>query len=259
MSGWDPEQYLRFREERRRPFFDLLDLVQPIEAARVVDLGCGTGETTGLLHERLSARSTIGVDASAEMLAKSAQYARDGVEFEHADIGEFCDRHPRAFDLVFSNAALHWMRDHPALLAKLTKTVARGGQLAVQVPDNFSWHSHQAAREVAAEPPFADQLTGSFEFGVLRPEEYAKLLHELGYADQNVHLRVYPHVLPNRQAAVEWAKGSYLTPYRRQLDAAAWDAFIARYAEVLFARLDAAVDDEPLFFPYRRLFVWGRR
>lgn len=235
-------------------------MVEPTDQPKIVDLGCGTGETTRIVHERLNAASTIGVDSSSQMLAKSEAYAGGGVAFERADISAFAEsRAAEPFDLVFSNAALHWVPDHPALLATLTKCVAPAGQLAAQVPDNFGWHSHQAAYQVASEPAFADLLDGAFDFGVLRPEEYAVLLHKLGYVQQKVVVRVYPHVLPNRQSAVEWAKGSYLTPYRRQLDDANWNAFVTRYAEVLFARLDANSDDDPLFFPYRRIFIWARR
>ena len=61
-ADWNPAQYERFRDERARPFFDLLDLVQPRPEMRVVDLGCGTGELTRELHRRLSARETIGID-----------------------------------------------------------------------------------------------------------------------------------------------------------------------------------------------------
>ena len=78
-SDWNPEQYGRFRDERARPFFDLLDLVQPRPGMRVVDLGCGTGELTRELHRRLAARETIGIDNSPAMLAKSAAFAGDGL------------------------------------------------------------------------------------------------------------------------------------------------------------------------------------
>ena len=88
-SDWNPEQYGRFREERARPFFDLLDLVQPRPGLRAVDLGCGTGELTQELHRRLSARETIGIDKSPAMLAKSALFAGDGLRFEQGDIGAF--------------------------------------------------------------------------------------------------------------------------------------------------------------------------
>src|SRR5216117_2935146 len=113
-DAWDPAQYERFRDERARPFLDLLALVRPRPGMRVVDLGCGTGELTARLHDEVAA---------------------GGLRFEASDIAAFAAH--AAWDLVFSNAALHWVDDHPALFARLTAALRPGGQLAVQMPANF--------------------------------------------------------------------------------------------------------------------------
>src|SRR3954447_12900278 len=107
---WDPAQYERFQRERSAPFFDLLDLVEPCPGGRVVDLGCGTGQLTRSLHDRTGARTTLGLDASRAMLERSASHAAKGLTFELGDIAEWAPS--EAFDLVFSNAALHWVDDH---------------------------------------------------------------------------------------------------------------------------------------------------
>src|SRR5581483_9549779 len=102
-DNWNPAQYERFRDERSQPFFDLLALVEARPQMRVVDLGCGTGEWTRALHQRLSATETLGLDSSAAMLAKTQQFADDGLRFEQGDIAEFAAA--GEYDLVFSNAA----------------------------------------------------------------------------------------------------------------------------------------------------------
>src|SRR5262249_34136585 len=145
-------------DERSRPFFDLLALVEPAPAMRVVDLGCGTGELTREMHRRLGAAETLGIDSSPAMLAKAAAFAGDGLRFERADIAGFDA--PAGFDLVFSNAALQWLPDHEALFARLARLVRPGGRLAAQMPANFDHASHQAADEVAREAPFRDALGG---------------------------------------------------------------------------------------------------
>src|ERR1700690_2329494 len=113
---WNPDQYERFRDERRQPFFDLLALVRPRPNMRVVDLGCGTGELTRLLHDRLQASATLGLDSSAGMLERSQAFAGDGLRFERGDLTAFAPSEP--YDLVFSNAALHWAPAHPELLRR---------------------------------------------------------------------------------------------------------------------------------------------
>jgi trans-aconitate 2-methyltransferase len=251
---WDPERYARFAKERSQPFFDLLDLVTPIPGGRAVDLGCGTGELTAELHRRTQAAQTLGIDSSDAMLAKAAPHAGGGVQFEKGDIATFAPDEP--FDLVFSNAAYHWVPDHAALLARLTRAVKPGGQLAFQVPDNFDHPSHRAAEEVAAAEPFAQALGGgAHPRNVLAPEAYAAILDRLGYADQTVRLQVYGHRLDSREGVVTWVEGSLLSEYRRRLPDGLYPGFLARYRERLFAALP---DERPFFITFRRILARAR-
>ena len=251
---WKPEQYERFREERSRPFFDLLSLVRPRPGMRVVDLGCGTGELTRVLHERIGARETLGIDSSPSMLARTAAVAGGGLRFERADVAAFAGRD---YDLVFSNAALHWVADHEALFARLTGALAAGGQLAVQMPANFDHPSHVVAAEIRRDPEFHDALEASTEAArnVLPPERYAALLERLGYPEQHVRLAVYGHRLASRDEVVEWVKGTLLTETERCLGPDAFAAFLARYRERLLARLP---DERPYFFTFKRILLWAR-
>jgi trans-aconitate 2-methyltransferase len=252
---WNPAQYGRFRAERTQPFLDLLALVRPHPGMRVVDLGCGTGELTRHLHRSLQARETLGVDASPAMLAKSAAFVAEGLRFVEGDAAAFAD--DVAWDLVFSNAALHWVPDHPGLLARLTAALAPGGQLAVQVPANFDHPTHTIAAALAAEAPFRDALGGGADPpGVLRPEEYAVLLARLGHRVQHVRLQVYGHELPSRDEVVEWVKGSLLTTYQRRLPADLWETFLSRYRDRLLPALD---DRRPYFYPFKRILFWATR
>ena len=66
---WNPAQYDKFQREREQPFFDLAAMVHQRAGMRVVDLGCGTGRLTRVLHERLNARETVGIDSSANMFS----------------------------------------------------------------------------------------------------------------------------------------------------------------------------------------------
>ena len=254
-DAWNPEAYARFAAERRQPFDDLLALVTPIPGGRAADLGCGPGELTRALHESSGAAETLGIDSSEAMLAKASAHAGGGLRFERGDIATFSPENP--FDLVFSNAALHWVPDHGALLSRLTAAVKPGGQLAFQVPDNFDHPSHRAADEVASEAPFRSALGGqSHARNVLPPEAYASLLNPLGYSEQTVRLQVYGHRLPSRDDVVSWVEGSLLSDYRRRLPSPLYDLFLQRYRERLLAMLP---DARPYLFTYRRILVRARR
>ena len=255
---WDPGQYERFREERSLPFYDLLKLVIPKRGAeghgmRVVDLGCGTGELTREMHRHFKAASTLGIDSSDAMLKKAHELGEPGVSFTHGNLEDVTGE----FDLVLSNAALHWVPDHASVLGRLTAAVASGGQLAVQMPANQDHPSHVVADELAKEPPFADALGGvGARQHVLPVERYAALLHALGYRAQRVRLQVYVHRLSSREGVVEWVKGAMLTDLKRRMSDALYAQFLARYTERLLPRLE---DTRPYPYTFKRVFLWAEK
>ena len=213
---WNPTQYERFRDQRSQPFFDLLALVSPKPTMRVVDLGCGTGELTQELHRQLAASTTIGIDSSASMLERAAAVAGGGLTFQRAEIESF--DWGDAYDLVFSNAALQWVPDNRKVLAHIARSLAPGGQIAIQVPANDDHPSHAIAADIAAEEPFRTALNSyQRESYILAPEGYAALLDELSFAEQHVRLQVYPHRLGSRDDVVEWVKGTLLLAYQKRL------------------------------------------
>ena len=250
-DSWSPNVYERFAAEREQPFWDLLALVEPTGGGAVIDLGCGSGELTRSLHERSGATKTVGVDSSARMLESAAP--GDGVDYVHADIREYEPAEP--LDVVFSNAALQWLPGHRELFARIRSWLAPGGQLAVQMPDNMDAITHRTAAEVGRDPRFAPYLEGEDRRGaILGGEEYAVLLHELGFARQVVLRRIYAHLLPGCDDVVEWFRGSLLTEYERLLPAEVFDEFLAAYRATLLPRLD---DRRPYLLPFPRLLIWG--
>jgi trans-aconitate 2-methyltransferase len=254
-DSWDPGRYAKFLRERSAPFFDLLALVEPRPSMRVVDLGCGTGELTRQLHDRLGARETVGVDRSPKMLEKSAAFAAPGLRFEQAAIETFAPDAP--FDLVFSNAALQFVAGHEELWPRLASFLAPGGQLAVHLPANQDHPTQVTAREVAREEPFASALGGWVHPTHLLPvEAYATLLHRLGFARQEVRLVVYTHLLESRESVVEWVRSSILTEYESRLTPGLWEAFLAAFRERLLPRL---ADERPHFFTFRRVLIHAAR
>lgn len=251
-STWDPEQYQRFSTQRTQPALDLLALVEPLAAgARVVDLGCGPGHLTAMLADRFERASVEGVDCSDTMLERAKAIVHPRVRWSQADIAE----HPiESADLVFSNAALHWVANHRCLFSRLRDGLASNGQLAIQMPDNFAQPTHTIAASLAGTDAFAEALGGRRSGAKVESLEwYAKLLHELGFARQLVQHRIYLHELPDREAVFEWVRGSMLSWYRAELGSF-YPAFEQAYREQLLTALPNA---RPFVLAYRRILLWA--
>jgi trans-aconitate 2-methyltransferase len=244
---WTPEQYERFKDERAQPFWDLVALVEHRPRMRVADLGCGTGELTRKLHEHLAASETIGIDSSETMLLKAGHFGGEMLRFQHGTVEGFVTDQP--YDLIFSNAALHWVGEHESLLRRLTGFLSGDGQLAIQMPANDDHPSHAIAAQLAKElgiEPRADY--------VLPPERYAALLHDLGYKRQHVRLQVYGHELSSSRDVVEWVRGALLTDYERRLGEERFPEFLERYTARV---VEALGDARPFFYTYKRVLLWG--
>ena len=253
-DAWAPAQYERFREERAQPFYDLMRMVKVASPQTAVDLGCGTGELTAVLHRHVRATSTIGVDSSEAMLERARALGIHSLQFVNADIAEWWP--PAPLDLIFSNAALHWVPDHVTLFGRLREMLRPEGELAVQMPANFDHISHIVATEVARESPFSDALGGYVRVApVLAPEAYALLLHSLGFAAQDVRLQVYAHTLESTAAVVEWVKGSLLTDYAVRMPDALYTQFVEQYRARL---LEVLGDQRPYFYAFKRILLWAR-
>jgi trans-aconitate 2-methyltransferase len=252
---WNPKHYLDFGDQRTRPAVDLLARVPLARAARIADLGCGPGNATRLLLERWPEADVVGVDGSSDMLAKAAASGLSATWVE-ADIAAWAPEEP--LDLIYSNAALHWLVDHASLFPRLISRLDPAGVLAVQMPRNFEAPSHALLREIARDGRWAGRLGGFLEAPpVAAPEWYYDLLAPHA-AKVDVWETVYLHVLDGEDPVLRWTRGTTLRPVIAALDEEQFAAFEATYA----ARLRTAYPRRPdgrTLFPFRRLFIVAQR
>ena len=248
---WNPDQYHKFQSERAAPFYDLLALVAVRHKLKVVDLGCGTGELTQQLAAKLPGSDVTGLDSSPHMLKKAATFARQGLVFEQGDQATLTGE----WDLIFSNAALQWSENHAELIPYLYDHLKPGGQIAVQVPSNHNHISHQIYRETASEEMFKFILQGFQRYApVLSIDDYARLFFRCGAEDILAFEKVYPHVLEDSDAVVEWISGTALVPYFERLGKYK-DDFVNSIRE----KMRAAMPDSPVFYPFKRTLFSARK
>lgn len=249
---WNPSNYLVFAAERSRPAVDLLARVRAPAPTRIVDLGSGAGNVTRLLCERWPEAEVVGVDHSPEML-ETARKALPRARFLEAEIQSW--QPATRFDVVFSNAALHWVADHAALFPRLVRLLAPGGWLAVQMPASFDHLSHLAADEAL--------VAGAFEprrpihrAAVHPPEDYfgwlAPFVEHLDLWDTT-----YLHVLEGDDPVTAWFESTLLGPYLAALSPADGVRFLDLYRERVMRAYPRRPDGRTLM-PLTRRFLVAR-
>lgn len=248
---WDPQQYSRFAGQRLRPALDLVARIPVDQPRNVVDLGCGTGNITRILRSRWPDAVFTGVDGSPQMLAEARKAASD-IVWEQTEIAGWNSQ--AKFDLIFSNAALHWLDDHPALFARLCGNTAAGGALAVQMPRNFGAPSHTLMHELASSPPWRDTLAALLRpQPVLAPEDYYRLLAPHARS-LDIWETQYLQILEGENPVAEWTKGTWLAPLLAALAPGARADFEAEYRRRVAQAYPRQPDGKTLF-PFRRLFI----
>jgi trans-aconitate 2-methyltransferase len=248
---WDPTQYEHFRDARKRPFFELLARVPVPSPDLVADLGCGTGDLTLTLAERWPGARVTGVDSSESMITEALRRpAPDRVRFELANLARWAPSAP--LDVLVSNAALHWLPDHTALLSQLAGLLAPGGVLAFQVPANFEEPSHRRIDEVRALPRFAPVLDSVRRGHAESLAFYEAHLAALGLL-VDAWETAYLHVLPGEDAVLQWLLGTTLRPVLAALGPQEGQAFLDTLRPLLRQDYPASPHGTPFLF--RRRFV----
>ncbi|MCE7060650.1 methyltransferase domain-containing protein [Dyadobacter sp. CY343] len=249
--AWNPETYNKFKSERFAPFYDLLDLVKVKPGLQVIDLGCGTGELTRKLADKLPDSQVFGIDSSSEMLIEYEAYEKTHLSFAQRSI-EAQMEISQQWDLVFSNAAIQWVNNHHELIPTIVSKVRSGGQLVIQLPAQHHNISNQMLNELAAEEPFRSALNGWTRTSpVLDIEDYAQLLFEGRCRTMTVFEKIYPLVLQDANALFDWVSGTAMIPYIEKLEGDLRENFTSEYKNRLAARFTKC----PVFYPFKRIIL----
>ena len=259
MLDWNPALYRRYEDERTRPAQELLARVPLTGAARVVDLGCGPGNSTELLVRRFPAAQVVGTDNSEAMLV-SARERLPQATFELSDIATWAPRSKEeAPDLIYANASLQWVPDHATLIPRLFDALAPGGVLAIQMPDNRQEPTHRLMRAVAAEAPWAEAIGDADRLRTLLLDlggYYDLLAPRAAHVD--VWHTIYQHRMADAASIVEWVRGTGLKPFVDRLPADLQASYLAEYLRRVDEAYPPRADGKRLLaFP--RMFIVAQK
>lgn len=251
MPEWNPELYLQFEKERTQPATDLIARIEMDAPGRIIDIGCGPGNSTSALKRRWPEAEITGIDISKAMIEKAEKDYPD-MTFLVGDAGEDIS-HLGRFDLVFANASLQWIPEHEKLIPRLFAMVNQGGAFAAQIPQFDRMPIAHTIQNVAASTKwagyFADFDTG---FSFYRDEDYYDLLYE-NSRSISLWASEYFHVMAGHEAIIEMIRSTGLRTYLERLTPELAAGFTGDVMEGL-------KDDYPLrpdkrvLFPFKRFF-----
>jgi trans-aconitate 2-methyltransferase len=249
---WSSSQYLKFEDERSRPAAELVARIPLESPKKIVDIGCGPGNSTELLVRRWPEASVAGFDTSDNML-EAARKRLPGTTFFKADAQTWAPDPDT--DLIYSNATFQWVPGHLDALERLLTALKPGGVLAVQMPDNLTEPSHRAMEEAIGDGPWSAKLAIA---GLARDPLPSKTIYYDRLAPLSANLdifhTIYTHPLNGAGGIVEWVKGTGLRPYVDPLDETERAGYLAAYAARIAEAYPVRADGKALLW-FPRLFI----
>jgi trans-aconitate 2-methyltransferase len=258
MNSWDSQQYLKFRDERTRPSIDLAARVALEAPARAIDLGCGPGNSTAVVARRWPRTAVTGLDSSPATLA-TAKKDHPNFNWLQSDIAGWAETNTEKFDLVFSNAALHWVTDHALTFPKIFSAVAPGGALAFQVPHSLAALHQTCMRELPGTSKWRARFPQPPAVWLVESVGFYYDLFSRSAARVDLWLTDYIYIFDGPEGIVEWHKGAALLPFLKLLpDESTRLEFLANYLATITPHYPRLANGKVLL-PFRRLFVIAYR
>lgn len=256
MQEWDPAQYLLFEHERTQPSIDLVARITLKDPRAIIDIGCGPGNSTNILRARWPHADITGLDKSEKMIER-ARTDHPGETWILGDASTI--EIDRTYDIVFSNAAIHWIPDHHLLIPRLFRLVSQNGILAVQVPANYESPLYRIIQSVSRSRKWAAYTAGCD--GVITSHSGEYYYNQLVSLSQDIALweTIYYHILKSHEDLVAWYKGTAMKPILERLPT---DDDRTEFEQAVLTECKKHYhpqSDGRILYPFKRLFFTARK
>ncbi len=255
-TDWKPDLYLKFNKERIQPSIDLVSRIDFENPLKIIDIGCGPGNSTQIIRKRWVNSKIIGIDSSPAMIEKASSDFPDQ-EWKVVDAG--VDEINGEFDIVFSNAVIQWIPDHYKLLTKLKSILTSDGLLAIQLPLFFEMPLGKSIAKVAKRCLWSSEIDKVTELFIIN--DYSFYYDSLVELFDTVEMWVtdYIHVFDSHLSIIEMMRSTGLKPYLEKLQS---EGSRKQFEDLVLKEI---VNDYPLqrdgkvLLPFKRLFFIAKR
>ncbi len=230
MYQWDAQEYRASSSNQKRWALELLAQLDLAGAERVLDIGSGDGEITAEIARRVPRGSALGIDSSADMVRLAASQYPAGhhpnLAFRLKDAAEL--DFAAEFDIAFSNACLHWVKDHQPVLRGIRDGLKPGGRMLLQMGGRGNAATVLAALEaVLRSPGWAGYFQGfPFPYAFYGPEEYRPWLESRGFRVRRLELVHREMVHRGADDFAAWLRTTWL-PYTQRVPESLREGFIS--------------------------------
>jgi trans-aconitate 2-methyltransferase len=254
VKDWNPDLYLKFRNERTQPSIDLISKIQiGFQPKSILDVGCGPGNSSQALLQRWPDAILTGIDNSVNMIEK-AKTNFPGQSWIVADASRYTS--DSKYDLVFSNAVIQWIPNHVDLFKRLFNLTNNGGVLAIQVPRFNTMPVSKAIQRVANKEIWTEVTRGSLESFTYHDEKYYYDLMSIYSKSIEMWQTDYIHILESHHSIIEWIRSTGIKPYLDRLK----DGVKPLFENEILAEIKSdypVQSDGKVLFPFKRLFMIG--
>jgi trans-aconitate 2-methyltransferase len=251
IKDWNPDLYLKFDKERIQPSIDLVSRIKIDNPSRIIDIGCGPGNSTQVLFQEWPDSTITGVDNSPAMIAK-AKKDYPNQNWEILDAGK--DEIQGTFDIIFSNATIQWIPNHADLLKKLHGILNEKGLIAIQIPLFWDMPIGKAIIKIAGENRWDSATKGVNElFTIHNYSYYFDQLSQL-YCPVDIWETSYMHIMDSHFSILEMIRSTGLRPYLDRLET---EKEKKDFEEQVLIEINKDYQEQKngkVIFPFKRLF-----
>jgi trans-aconitate 2-methyltransferase len=250
-KDWNPNLYLKFGKERIQPTIDLVNKIDFNNPQKIIDIGCGPGNSTQVLSEKWPEAKITGIDNSEAMIEK-AQKDLPLLNWKLMDAGK--DDINEKYDIVFSNATIQWIPNHAELLLKFSKIMTENGIIALQIPQFLEMPISKSIARVAEDKMWAARTQKINNYFTIH--HYSYYYNELSKLFGKIEMweTHYMHIMDSHQSILDMIASTGLRPYLATLESEK-DQEDFKNSVLEKIRTDYPEQENgKVIFPFQRLF-----